>query len=202
MKESERVFSALRACHRPLGRTVARTFRELFAICSTRWPRYARKNESGSSRSVRCQSFSPVRPLSAEKTLKNRNEKNRKNGELWTAIYPPRMAPIGLKLGQNAFQTIPNISFFDPAKKQIGEIGLSKILFFSILVRFSRIYVDLDVKFEFSMQNDPWVAEFQLSMTLGGGVKSQKTILMSTYGEKWLTVKAANYELCNKTISL
>ena len=26
------------------------------------------------------------------------------------------MAPIGLKLGQNAFQTIPNISFFDTEK--------------------------------------------------------------------------------------
>ena len=34
---------------------------------------------------------------------------------------PPRMPPIGLKLGQNAFQTIPNISFFDPEKK-FGEI--------------------------------------------------------------------------------
>ena len=87
-------------------------------------------------------------------------------------------------------------------KQKIGENFWSKLLCFSMLVRFSRIYVDLDVKFEFSMQNDPWVAEFQLSMTLGGGVKSQKTILMSTYGEKWLTVKAANYELCNKTISL
>ena len=33
--------------------------------------------------------------------------------KLWTAAYPARMAPIGVKLGQNAFQTIPDISFFD-----------------------------------------------------------------------------------------
>ena len=33
--------------------------------------------------------------------------------QLWTAVYPPRMAPIGLKLRENAFQVIPDISFFD-----------------------------------------------------------------------------------------
>ena len=33
--------------------------------------------------------------------------------KLWTALYPPRMAPIGLKLQENAFQVIPDISFFD-----------------------------------------------------------------------------------------
>ena len=29
------------------------------------------------------------------------------------AVYPPRMAPFGLKLWGNAFQTIPDVSFFD-----------------------------------------------------------------------------------------
>ena len=29
------------------------------------------------------------------------------------AVYPSRMAPIGAKLWENAFQTIPDISFFD-----------------------------------------------------------------------------------------
>ena len=33
--------------------------------------------------------------------------------KLRTAFHPSNMAPIGLKLGQNAFQTIPDISFFD-----------------------------------------------------------------------------------------
>ena len=30
------------------------------------------------------------------------------------AIYPSKMAPIGVKLWENVFQTIPDISFFDP----------------------------------------------------------------------------------------
>ena len=36
------------------------------------------------------------------------------------AVYPSNMAPIGVKLRENAFQTIPNISFFDTEKK-IGK---------------------------------------------------------------------------------
>ena len=36
--------------------------------------------------------------------------------KLWTAVYLPRMAWIGLKLGQNAFQTIADISFSPPPK--------------------------------------------------------------------------------------
>ena len=34
-----------------------------------------------------------------------------------TAVYPPNMAPIGAKLRQNAFRTIPNISVFDVEQK-------------------------------------------------------------------------------------
>ena len=33
--------------------------------------------------------------------------------KLRTAVYPPRMAPFGLKLWGNAFQMVPVISFFD-----------------------------------------------------------------------------------------
>ena len=33
------------------------------------------------------------------------------------AVYPSNMAPIGAKFWENAFQTIPNISFFDVEKK-------------------------------------------------------------------------------------
>ena len=29
------------------------------------------------------------------------------------AVYPSNIAPIGVKLWENTFQTIPNISFFD-----------------------------------------------------------------------------------------
>ena len=41
------------------------------------------------------------------------------------AVYPSNMAPFGLKLWENAFQTIPNISF-SMSKKKIGENVLAK----------------------------------------------------------------------------
>ena len=33
--------------------------------------------------------------------------------KLWPAVYPSRMAPFGLKLWENTFQAIPDISFLD-----------------------------------------------------------------------------------------
>ena len=38
------------------------------------------------------------------------------------AVYPSNMAPFGLKLWENAFQTIPNISFFDAEKNFVAKI--------------------------------------------------------------------------------
>ena len=46
--------------------------------------------------------------------------------KLWTAVYPTRMAPFGLKLWENAFQMIPDISFFDAGKKKSTKF-LTKI---------------------------------------------------------------------------
>ena len=43
------------------------------------------------------------------------------------AVYPSNMAPFGLKLWENAFQTIPNISFFDAEKKIFWQKFLMKI---------------------------------------------------------------------------
>ena len=37
--------------------------------------------------------------------------------ELWPVVYPRNMAPIGFKLWENAFQMMPDISFFDVEKK-------------------------------------------------------------------------------------
>ena len=37
--------------------------------------------------------------------------------KLRTAVYPSKMALIGTKLGQNAFQTIPDISLLDAGNK-------------------------------------------------------------------------------------
>ena len=44
-----------------------------------------------------------------------------------TAVYPPNKARIGVKLWQNAFQTICNFSFFD-AEKIFGPKFFQKIL--------------------------------------------------------------------------
>ena len=38
------------------------------------------------------------------------------------AVYPSNMAPFGLKLWENAFQTIPNISFFDAENFFLAKI--------------------------------------------------------------------------------
>ena len=40
------------------------------------------------------------------------------------------MAPFGLKLWGNAFQMIPNISFFDVEKKKIGKIFRQNFIIF------------------------------------------------------------------------
>ena len=44
---------------------------------------------------------------------RRRSKRDVRRSKLRTAVYPPRMAPIGLKLWEHAFQVIPNISFFD-----------------------------------------------------------------------------------------
>ena len=45
--------------------------------------------------------------------------------KLWPAVYPPRMAPFGLKLWENAFQTIPDISFFDAENQKNAELWMA-----------------------------------------------------------------------------
>ena len=60
------------------------------------------------------------------------------------------MAPIGLKLCQNPFQTNPHILFSDVEKhfESLDFFGLED-MFFSILVRFLRSNDQTDVKIEF-----------------------------------------------------
>ena len=67
------------------------------------------------------------------------------------AVYPPRMAPFGLKLWGNAFQTIPDFSFFN-AEKKIGEFFGSKKPCFAILARFVRSYGQTDFKIGFGVK--------------------------------------------------
>ena len=54
------------------------------------------------------------------------------------AVYPPNMAPVGVKNWENAFQTIPDFSFFDINKIWVGKKLHRKISVFAVLVRFSR----------------------------------------------------------------
>ena len=45
--------------------------------------------------------------------------------KLGTAVYPSNMAPFSLKLWGKAFQTIPNIPFFDVLTKKIETLNSS-----------------------------------------------------------------------------
>ena len=44
-------------------------------------------------------------------------EKIWRRRKLWTTVYPSKIAPTHLKLWENAFQMIPDISFFDSRQK-------------------------------------------------------------------------------------
>ena len=58
------------------------------------------------------------------------------------------MAPFGLKLCQNPFQTIPHISFSD-VENVFSDFVFLERMFFNILVRFLRSNDQTDVKIEF-----------------------------------------------------
>ena len=49
-------------------------------------------------------------------------ERNEIFSKLWKAVYPPNIAPIGLKFCQNAFHTIPDISFSNVNKKKSSDL--------------------------------------------------------------------------------
>ena len=88
------------------------------------------------------------------------------------------MAPFGLKLWENAFQTIPNISFVDAE-----QIFLAKIFDENFRQNkkssenrqtasvFLRSYGFLDVIGRCASKSYPQSLDFQLSTTCGGGVK-------------------------------
>ena len=111
--------------------------------------------------------------------------------KLWPAVYPSRMAPFGLKLWENAFQTIPNISLFD-AEKKIGKKFLSqfsskkKFVGKSTNCLFLRSYGFLDVIGRCASKSYPQSFDFQLSTTFGGGVKEIVSVFFPTFGQKWL----------------
>ena len=107
------------------------------------------------------------------------------------AVYPSNMAPFGLKLWENAFQTIPNISFFDVEFFFLLNFfdeklrGAQKIFVGkSTNCLFLRSYGFLDVIGRCASKSYPQSFDFQLSTTFGGGVKEIVSIFFPTFGQK------------------
>ena len=105
------------------------------------------------------------------------------------AVYPSNMAPFGLKLWENAFQTIPNISFFDVENKILAKFfdenfRKKKFVGKSTNCLFLRSYGFLDVIGRCASKSYPQSFDFQLSTTFGGGVKEIVSIFFPTFGQK------------------
>ena len=110
--------------------------------------------------------------------------------KLRTAVYPPNMAPIGAKLCQNAFQVIPDISFFDAKNKFSTKMFDKKNSrqhpekFFSTKCLFWRSCAGLHATIEWSSKIHCQTCRFQPSTTLGGGVKREKAVFFVSFGQK------------------
>ena len=108
------------------------------------------------------------------------------------AVYPSNIAPFDLKLCQNAFQVIPDISFFDTHKHFWRQKFLSENFFvnipkiFSTKCLFWRSCAGLHATIECSSKIHCQTCRFQPSTTLGGGVKREKTVFFQSYGLKKL----------------
>ena len=94
------------------------------------------------------------------------------------------MAPFGLKLWENAFQTIPNISFFDVEKKIRAEkiFGVAH-RFLDVFVKISRSYDEMDLIIDCSQK-------FALDTPFLRSVRPQK--LEKTWKEEY--EKIAKFE--------
>ena len=104
------------------------------------------------------------------------------------AVYPSNMAPIGVKLWENAFQTIPDISFFDPEKKMVKffDEKFHRQNFRQKIDKmpvFEELWV-FDMIGRCASKNDPQSFDVQLSMTFGRGVKEIVSIFFPTFGQK------------------
>ena len=100
------------------------------------------------------------------------------------------MAPFGLKLWENAFQTIPNISFFDAEKFFLANFfdenfrKKKKFVGKSTNCLFLRSYGFLDVIGRCASKSYPQSFDFQLSTTFGGGVKEIVSIFAPDFRPK------------------
>ena len=96
------------------------------------------------------------------------------------------MAPSGVKLWENAFQAIPNISFFN-VQKNFSAIFFSKKIrgdFFFKKVSFERSYGFLDVMGRCASTNDPRSFDYQLYTPFRRGVKVVHTVFEVVFGPK------------------
>ena len=106
-----------------------------------------------------------------------------KSKKLGTAVYRPKMAPFGFKLWENAFQMIPDISFFDTDKELLANIfdenfrqkifrwNISKLPVLEELWLFGR-------NRQMCLENDPRSFDFQLSTNFGRRVKQLRKALI------------------------
>ena len=110
--------------------------------------------------------------------------------KLRTAVYPPRMAPIGLKLRENAFQVIPDIWFFDTknffATKIFVRQNFSSTLRKCVSAKclFWRSCAGLDVTGRCASKIHCQTYRFQPSTTFGGGVKESISVFFVSFGRK------------------
>ena len=100
------------------------------------------------------------------------------------------MAPLGLKLWENAFLMIPDISLFD-AKNIFFDKKIRRKNFFvncpkklSAKCLFWRTCECLDVTIRCASKIHCQTYRFQPSTTLGGGVKKVKTVLFLEFWPK------------------
>ena len=102
------------------------------------------------------------------------------------------MAPFGLRLRENAFQVIPDISFFDGTNIFCDQNFCCKKFCvngpktFSAKCLFWRSCAGLHTNVECSSRIHCQNYRFQPSTTLGGGVKRVKTVFVVSFGLKKL----------------
>ena len=106
-----------------------------------------------------------------------------------TVRKPPKMTPIGMKLWENACQTIPDIWFSTSKQKKWRKCSMKvfvkkKFVGKSTNCLFLRSYGLLDVIGRYAFKSYPQSLEFQLSTTFGGGVKEIVSIFAPDFRPK------------------
>ena len=122
--------------------------------------------------------------------MRRRSKRDVRRSKLRTAVYPPRMAPVGLKLGENAFQTIPDVSFFD-----VNSFFLSKF-FLRILVidpwfpRFGKAGAFWASPSNSPRKMTPFRQKFKSLRSLAKGFKDDWSFFPLILDQNWFTVFA------------